>query len=75
MLWRLPWQRYNASKRPFETQIFQNNLKTIRWPRIFFSFFENSTRFSSLLRDMRKIYVVELELFRKELLYVEKKFH
>ena len=28
MPWRLPWQRYNASKRPFETQFFQNNSKT-----------------------------------------------
>ena len=63
----LLWQRYSASKRPFQTQFFKNNLKTNSVTYIFFSIFENLIKFSSLIRDIKKIYLVELELFIKEL--------
>ena len=51
---RLLWQRYSAAKRPFKTHFFENSLKLIRWPSIFFSVFENPIKFSSLARDVRK---------------------
>ena len=62
---RLPWQRYSATKRPFETQFFKNN--QLGDLVFFFSIFENPIKFSSLTRDMRKNYLEELDLFIKEL--------
>ena len=41
--------RYSAAKRPFETQFFKNNLKTDSVTHSFFQFFENLTKFSSLV--------------------------
>ena len=63
----LPWQRYKAAKRPFESQFFKNNLKTNSVTQCFFSLFQKPIQFSSLRRDMRKIHLAELDLFRKEL--------
>ena len=67
MFQRLPWQRYSAAKRLFETQFFKNNLKTDSVTYLFFSIFENLIKFSSLTRGVRKNYLVELDLFIKEL--------
>ena len=63
----LPWQRYSDAKRPFKTQFFKNNLKTDSVTYFFFSIFGNLIKFSSLTRGMRKNYLVEFDLFIKEL--------
>ena len=62
-----------AAKRPFETQFFKNNLKTDSVTYLFFFIFENLIKISSLTRGIRKNYLVELDLFIKELFWVEKK--
>ena len=55
------------AKKPFETQFFKTNLKIDSVTYSFFSIFENLIKFSSLTRGMRKNYLVELDLFMKEL--------